>query len=192
MTLSSIGYPVELADAVAWTRESLDRGEGDFGSELCDKLRVRLDAFTSARLLVRPEWSALARELTATGHNIEGSDQVAAAALGELQRLGANTLVVESDVERRGDPRDDPNSALLGERVERWLDLCDPRAAASLLGTASWPLNAFVTQKSAEEFGLRAGAELAGEKASDLADSTVALINQVFDDEAYLILLRDF
>jgi hypothetical protein len=193
MTVASIGYSVELPDAVAWSRDSLDRGTGEFGSMLCDMLTARLDSFTAARLLVASEWSFLAHDLSASGYQIEGSAEVAVAALGELRQLGARTLVVESDMENRNDPGLAPAKAFLGERVERWVDLVDSHgAASSLLRTASWPLNAFVSHKSPGELGLSMGADLTEEFASELADSTVALINQVFDDEAYLILLRDF
>jgi hypothetical protein len=192
MTLSSVGYVVDLAKALAWARESLDRGNGDFGSELCDMLSTRLGTFSSARLLVSPGWSFLVDDLSPIGHNIKGSLDVATLSLSALWRQGARTLIVESDVWSRNDTDADPGVAFAGERVERWIDLRNGPEAASLLQTASWPLNAFVSTMTSGELGIRAGEGISVESLELIADSTVALINQVFDDEAYLILVRDF
>src|SRR5688572_2511861 len=96
MTLASIGYSVDLANAVEWARDSLDRGDGDFASRLCDMLTARLDTFSTARLLVAPEWSFLVHELSASGYHIEGSIDVVATALGELRHTASG--------ERHGNP----------------------------------------------------------------------------------------
>lgn len=181
------GFEVQVAKAVEWTRESLDRGEGDFGSALCDAVAARLDSAVSARLLVPPQWRHLSALLSSTGHNIQAAELVVAEALEELHVGGHKTLVVESDYMARTDPYVDAEAAFCGDRVELWCDLENTtRAARTLRGTASYPLNGFVTPTNSSDLGLRPGVQI---DPMAIAAATGAILTHVFDDEACLVLV---
>ena len=188
-----VGVTVPLNDALQWSRDSLDRGEGAFASELCQAMTGELDKFSHARLLVGEEQRELGQAISATGMGLSRakSQDLAAAAIVELRSVGAKSMIVENDLAERGDVFVGPDCVFVGARVEHWMSIDDDRAAAGLLRTANYPLNAFFSTSTPAALGLSAGATLSGGEVSGITASTIAIVHQVFDDETYLILTRE-
>lgn len=122
------------------------------------------------------------------------ADEWLAQTLDELTMTGASCLVVEDDLSRPTDPaliRSEIPSAFIGDRVVSWSDLSSGNGEAAMkavMGVGSgYPRNAFVVSQSAADMGLDDRQQVSGDFPSKVAESLLAVIVSIFDDESYLV-----
>lgn len=154
----------------------------------------RLDHLPSARL-VAPQLprSDGPTSLDDHGRGVHPSaaDYLAQQVLCRFAASGNQTLIVEDDLARRGDPGLQ-EAAFVGDRVLRWRELgVEAKQAVRLLrsGASGYPLIAYVCRGASADVGLEAGTLLDSKKQAALVDSTVAILVTVYDAEAYLLLM---
>jgi hypothetical protein len=183
------GLPLSIAEAVDWVRESLAQG-----SALAMLMAERLGLFSSARLLVpeagKQQWTFLPGE-HGRGYRSRDIDLLAGQFLRSLACFDLQTLLVEDDLARKGDPNL-AAVAYVEDRVLRWIELGpDPARAVALLrgGSSGYPLNAFVCRRSPTQLRLRPGRQLDAEQQASIVESTEVTIVSVYDAEAYVALL---
>jgi hypothetical protein len=119
-------------------------------------------------------------------------DRLASRLLELLTSVGAQSLVVEDDLARRGDPGLEGNVAFVDDRVVRWANLgqgADAPAALLRGGSSGYPLNAFVSSFGAGDLMLAPGSRLQPAALSTIVNSAMAVIASVYDAEAYVALI---
>lgn len=112
----------------------------------------------------------------------------------ELNRKGAECVVVEHDVASRTDPfivRGDDPWAFIGDRVLAWSDL-EPgggvAAVEEIRGVGSgYPRNMFVSDHSADHLGLADQQQVPDQFPVQVAQSLLAVVVSIFDAESYLV-----
>lgn len=177
--------------ARGWIEKSLAAGDGVAAAVLADppfaggRFRSFVPADTPAERLARLEEGGLV--------DAEAALAALATELDNLKRRGASSLVVEDDVGRRGDPAvasSEAATSFIGDRVVSWADL-KPGAcelAARVTNYASgYPLNAFVSSRSAAELGLVDRGTLSEGFGARVAATVMAVIVSTFDAESYLV-----
>lgn len=191
MTFDNISLEIELVPARNWVHHSLCDG-----SELAQLIGTKLDQFTSARLMVSPDWGLdILTNLDNTGRGINtaASDGVVGFALDALIQSGAKTLIVEDDLNRPGDPHFPPKGVMVADRVIQWvhLDMEDSDAAVQLLRTAGsgYPTNAYLSDLAPPQLGLLQE-QLNPKDMEILTSSVVGIFVSVYDAETFVLLLR--
>lgn len=114
--------------------------------------------------------------------------------LEELARKGAACVIVEHDLARRTDPflvRSQDRWAFVDDRVLAWSDL-EPNSGTAAVeevrGVGSgYPSNMFVSTHSARDLGLADRQQVPDEFPLQVANSLLAVIVSIFDDESYLV-----
>ncbi len=166
------------------------------GTPLALKVSQELWRPGVAVLLVPPEFKGRQIEPLSTGKYVKTSDSmyVAVEFLDWARERGAKTLLVESDVQRRGDhSAHGAGVAFIDNRVVRWIDLDAGSEEASLLlrsGATGHPLNAFVCEDSASGLGLVAEGEVGDEGLKAVVESLVGIVVGAFDTESFVTWLR--
>jgi hypothetical protein len=188
MTAPDVGIAIDAEAAADWVRGSLAQG-----SFLAMLMTTRLASLSSARLLVPSTDAGEVGKLDDDGRGIRQSD-VALVARRVLEHITGRleTLIVESDVARRGDRHLSPDVAFVEDRVLRWTDLADVDEAVVLLrrGASGYPLNAYGCVDPAGDLGLRAGQTLDGDDLARVCASTCLVVVSVYDGEAFVALLN--
>jgi hypothetical protein len=180
--------PVSVELGVDWVRDSLAQGSG-----MAELMTRQLGRFSSA-VLLSPSATG-APPVTSLDHHGRGirssdADQIAERLLESFAAAGVLTLVVEDDMQRRGDPAVGLEVAFVGDRVVRWADLRVGAASAGhLLRASAYPLNAFACWASSAELGLKAGVSLSESQQAALVGSTCAVMTAVYDAETHLVLM---
>ena len=180
--------PVGVELGVDWVRDSLAQGSG-----MAELLTRGLGRFSSA-VLLSPSATG-APPVTSLDHHGRGirssdADQIAERLLESFAAAGVLTLVVEDDMQRRGDPAVGLDAAFVGDRVVRWADLgVGAASAVHHLRASAYPLNAFACWASSAELGLEAGVSLGESQQAALVGSTCAVMTAVYDAETYLVLM---
>lgn len=177
-----------LGDAVRLARSVLARG-----SLIAFELDYQLGCFDIALIIDHP---ALTREFS--GHpGTYTRDQAdneldAHHALLLASMPAARAIVVEDSYALRSDPNRS-GCAYADERVVRWrlIDHSQPGGVELLrAGAHGVPLCAYITTRSAGELGLVEGVSLSSESMGSIAESTIAVVLPLFDEEAFLALCR--
>ena len=181
------GHPVATATAIPWIYSSLSQG-----SALSASVRARIDPTWSA-FVVAPgadsgPWRAPIDERSRQLRHRD-VDDIATQFLKSLSRRGLQTLVVEDDSARRGDPNLG-EAAYVDDRVLRWSELRgDTAHSVALLRSVAYPLNGFLCRKSASTMGLLPHKSLDKEERTAVAAATAVVIVSVYDAEAYLAIV---
>ncbi|MDE3194007.1 MAG: hypothetical protein KGN00_09995 [Chloroflexota bacterium] len=185
--------PIELPRDIAldWLRKSLMDGSRSSAHVLAV---ARLDhghLFALAPAGTKPSQLTPAEGGVAS---VAASDAALAVVLAGMAGEGASCVVIEDDVQRRGDPslpRFDLPSAFLDDRVIHWRDLTVDSAKAAVVavqrGASGYPLNAFVTTRSAASLGLVDGRQLDDGLLAAVESALMAVIVAVFDAESFLV-----
>jgi hypothetical protein len=188
MTDTQYGLVIRPEDAEPYVLNSLNRGTAL--AELVARELWR----TGEALLLAPSNSVKESPLErGQGLATAVADEFAVRFLRRAEDGGGRSLVVESDLARRGDPHLDADVAYIGNRVLRWVDMPDdPSHGTRLLrsGASGYPLNAFVCDRSSAELGLFPGADLTETTQSRIAGSVRAIIVSALDAETFLVWLR--
>ena len=182
-----IGLRLDPQQAATWVRASL--GEGSILARL---MLERLTALPRAWLLAPETVDALGTTLDNASRGIRQAhaDVVVADAIQQLAGRGLKTLIVESDLARRGDP-DLGTVAFAGDHVLRWAEWNgDPSPMTRLLrtGASGYPTNAFGCTRSAADLGVGVGHELGPTNLARIVQVTCALLVSVYDGEAYILM----
>ena len=114
--------------------------------------------------------------------------------LDALASKGAMCLIVEDDLSRATDPgpiNDGIPSAFIDDRVVSWHELSPGKGASAFKEVmyvgSGYPRNAFVTSRSASELGLANATQVPNDFPRRVAESLIAVIISIFDDESYLV-----
>lgn len=182
-----VGVEIQTPVAQQWFKKTLE------GSPLALALSERLALQGRAVALVE-DGSIAGLEDLQWGKQIRQStgDELARRLLVVLYGQGAQTIVVESDTQRRGDPHVTGQVAFIGDRVLRWAPITEvSRVAVALLasGSSGYPLVACVSQLDGDELGLAPGSDVSPASVDRLAQSTVALFASAYDAETYVVWL---
>ena len=190
MTLNYVSLEIEFVQARNWVQHSLCDG-----SELAQLIATKLDQFTSAQLMISPDWGIhdlTNLDDTGRGISIAASNVVVDFALDALIRSGAKTLIVEDDLHRPGDQHFPSRGVMIADRVIQWthLDTGDIDAAVQLLRTAGsgYPTNAYVSDLAPSHLGLL-HKQLNLNHIETLADSVTGIFASVYDAETFVLLL---
>ena len=166
------------------------------GTPLAIKVSQELWRPGAAVLFVPPEFKGRQVQPLSTGKYVKTSDSmnVAVKFLEWSREQGAKTLLVESDVQRRGDRfAHGADVAFIDNRVVRWVDVgTSSEDAAGLLrrGATGHPLNAFVCEDSASDLGLIAEGEVGDEVLKAIVASLIAVVVGAFDTESFVAWLH--
>jgi hypothetical protein len=181
------GREVDLDRAIDWIRGSLAQG-----SDIAALVGGRLGDFTSARIL-GADSSGPTPTIDDLSRGVFKPTVEAAIAelLRSITRKGSVTLVVESDVQRRGDPHTE-DAAFVDERVLRWANCNEGISTATpILYSSAYPLNAYVCNGDPVHLGLVSGRELTDVQRHRLAEAVYAVLVSVWDGEAILSIVDD-
>lgn len=114
--------------------------------------------------------------------------------LDELATCGGKCVVVEDDLSSPTDPHlatDPVPTAFIRDRVFSWDELKPGNGAAlteEVMGVGSgYPRNAFVTSHSVAELGVIHHKQAPAKFPQRVAESLMAVIVSIFDDESYLV-----
>jgi hypothetical protein len=183
---------VALARHVAreWLVNSLEQG-----SDLATDVLEGLALFSNYRILVPTDMREPIPSPLSVGIGLKTRevDSLALKFFNRLEGDRSQTLIVEDDLARRGDPRNLGRVAFVGERVLHWCELNEAAdAAVDLLHDASagYPLNAFVAAGSPEQLGLSAQASLLKSDLRVIRRRISTVLVGVLDGETYLIASR--
>ena len=127
-----------------------------------------------------------------TGHRLSHSqrDRLTAMFFARFARTATMTLVVEDDLQRRGDPHVEERAAFVGDRVVHWTVVTDGDqddvVETLRSGASGYPLNAFVCEGTPSSFGLEAGAELDSDALDKLREAVKLVIVGAYDAETHL------
>jgi hypothetical protein len=184
---SEVGVPIRPAIALPWIGDALE------GSSLQLATSPRLNNPGRAIVLIRDPLITDLEDF-AQGRRLDSGeiDELARRLLALLQAEGAQTIVVEHDLQRRGDRHASGQVAFIGDRVLRWAPLTDDSQAAITLlrrGSSGHPLCALVSELDEDGLGLGAGVDLSPLGVDRLARSAVALFVSAYDAESYLVWL---
>ena len=177
--------------AEPWVARSLRQG-----TPLAIKVSEGLWSPGVAVLFVPPEFKGRQVQPLAKGKYVKTSDSIHVADefLAWFRARSAKTLIVESDVQRRGDRlAHGADVAFVGNRVVRWVDLDVGGDQASELlrrGATGHPLNAYVCRDSAADLGLAAEEEVSDQVLEGVVASLLAVVVAVFDAESFVAWLR--
>ena len=183
-----VGFFVDRAIGLSWVESSLSDG-----SPLAMSCVVSLQR-AAFRVLVRGDAEVVDAGDFEVGCGVDSAeaDGHVNELFGELVAAGAEVLLVEDDLARRGDPVRNGPVAFVGDRVLRWCSLASPggRDSAVMLlrnGSSGYPLNAFVVSESIGRLGLVGGGEIDDACCEAIVGSLVAVIVAAFDAETYLV-----
>ena len=114
--------------------------------------------------------------------------------LDGLAKKGGACIIVEDDILERGDRQPEDMtipSAFIGDGVIHWSDLGPGAGLAATRaireGAFGYPLNAFVTAKSATTLGLANDQPVPAHLAREVANCLLAVIVSAFDGESFLV-----
>jgi hypothetical protein len=162
---------------------------------LCEQLAARLPHFPIAQLIAPP--SSLGSQvpvLDDRSHGIarEDSDRILTSFIDDLVDRGADRLLVESDLARKGDIALPRPRAFVDDRVVSWTEREDMSdALVTLRGAWSGDyLNAFLCRLGVSAQLLNDDKELSEADTPVIADSVLAIVVSVFDSEAFVSVSR--
>jgi hypothetical protein len=136
---------------------------------------------------------ALARFAAGGIVNVREAEVWLAETLDELATRGAKCVVVEDDLSNPTDPdlaTDPVPTAFINDHVFSWGDLKPGKKAVTkevMRVGSGYPRNAFVTTRSAAELGFIHGRQAPEKFPQQVAESLLAVIVSIFDDESYLV-----
>lgn len=177
-------------EAVSWLRSSLAQGcqisEAVTAATSFEDGQIRVIAPVETMTLPPLDHGGLLSQREA--------DDAMSSVLAELAKSGAACLVIEDALRRYGDPAvlaSALDTAWLGNRVIHWHPL-DPSTTSSAtnalrIGSSGYPLNAFVTTKTAADLGLFDNTAMDPPVIEKICETLVAVIVSVFDAESFLI-----
>ncbi len=168
----------------SWMSESLTQG-----SRLANQVMAHRQ-ISVLRLVRSDERADLPSSLAAgIGSDSATADHLASVAIILERSNGGRTLVVEDEMARRGDEfLEGALCCFVDDRVLRWTDLFDPDAESLLrCGSAGYPLNAMIMDKSDEQLGLAAGVDLDLDAIAQMVRSTTLVIVGALDGEGYVL-----
>lgn len=186
--MDNAGIQIPNDPARQWVLDSLGQG-----APLSVRVAPLVASTTGAAILLAsddPEPGE--RRSFQTGHRLSHSqrDRLAAMFFAGLARTETMSLVVEDDLQRRGDPHVEERAAFIGDRVVHWTVVADGDQDGVIetlrSGTSGYPLNAFVCEGSPSSFGLEAGAELDSDALDKLREAVKLVIVAAYDAETYL------
>ena len=185
------GLPFDTEIAREWVRNSLSRG-----TSLAAAALPLLELPGRATVLV-PRASEMQNGLAtdlSLGQSIstDEADKLAGEFLGDAERKGARTLIVE-DIASKDDPNLGDHVAFMGKRVLSWAELSHSLHAAWILRVRAngYPLNAFVSDSTVAQLGVRDGQEVRADFIEGVVTSLRCIVVAAFDAETFLIWSRD-
>jgi hypothetical protein len=184
--------PIELkpGEAISWLRSSLAQGfqisEAIAATTPFENGQIRVIAPVEATALPPLNQGGLLSQ--------EEANDAMSGVLAELTASGAACLVIEDALGRYGDPAvlaSTLGTAWLDNRVLHWhpLDLSTTSSATNALrtGSSGYPLNAFVTTRTADALGLIDHTALEESGIDKICEALIAVIVSAFDAESFLI-----
>jgi len=186
MTIESIGVAVRAEDAERWVLDSLNEG-----TSLAQTVAETLWKPAVARLLLPSDAGDVCVPAFDHGRGLSTTvaDQIAVDFFSWAEERGCKTLLVESDLARRGDRNLDSDVVYVGNRVLRWVELAGSLGEAVQLlrrGSSGYPLNAFACSRRPAEFDLVGGQDIADSSQALVVESAQVVIVSAFDAETFL------
>ncbi len=180
----------DLESARKWFQASLEEGSGLAHASLPMIRKLGRSYILDPR--TTEDYNVPLIDNVGRGIRSSDADQSAGALIELLGSLGARTLIVEDDLQRKQDPESALNVTFVGDRVLRWEILTeDPSKISGLLrrGSSGYPLNAYVCTSSPQDLGLAPHATIDAAGVATIVASICAFFASIYDAETYIVLM---